>query len=58
MNISRVTPPFGTNMQSQSEFHLQPNSLFARNFHCCNPKPWQKEVGHHLDLDESRLQLR
>jgi len=24
----------------------------------CNIKPLQKEVDHHLDLDESRLQLR
>ena len=31
MNIVRVPPPFGTNMQSQNEFHLQTNSLFARN---------------------------
>ena len=27
MNIARVTPPFGTEMQSQNEFQLQPNSL-------------------------------
>ena len=27
------TPPFGTKRQSQNEFHLQPNSLFARNLH-------------------------
>ena len=33
MNIVRVPPPFGTNMQSQNEFHLQTNSLFARNLH-------------------------
>ena len=27
MNIARVTPPFGTEMQSQNEFQLQHNSL-------------------------------
>ena len=32
MNIVRVAPSFGT-MQSQNEFHLQPNSLFARTLH-------------------------
>ena len=60
MNIATVPPSFGTNMQSQNEFHLQPNSLFARKLHWkgCNPKPLQKEVDHHLDLDGSTLQLR
>ena len=24
----------------------------------CNPRPWQREVGHCLDLEESRVQLR
>ena len=33
MNIVRVPPPFGTNMQSQNEFHWQTNSLFARDLH-------------------------
>ena len=34
MDIASVSyTPFGTNMQSQNEFRLQPNSLFARNFH-------------------------
>ena len=48
-------------MQSQNEIHLQPNSLFAKKTLLnkgCNAKPFQKEVDHHLDLDESRLQLR
>ena len=59
-NIVTVLPSFGTNMQSQNEFHLQPNSLFARKLHWkgCNPKPLQKEVDNHLDWDESTLQLR
>ena len=30
MNIARVPPPFGKNMQLQNEFHLQPSSLFVR----------------------------
>ena len=30
---SKSYTPFGTKMQSQNEFHLQPNSLFARNLH-------------------------
>ena len=59
MNIARVTPPFGTKVQSKNEFHFQPNSLFVRNFHwtraVANTKPLQKKVDHHLD--ESRLQL-
>ena len=35
---------------------LQPNSLFTRNSLAkgCNTKP----MDHHLDLDESRLQLQ
>ena len=55
MNIATVPR---TNMQSQNEFHLQPNSCFARKLHWKgrNPKPWQKEVGHHLDRDESTIQ--
>ena len=28
MNIARVPPTSGTNMQSQNKFHLQHNSLF------------------------------
>ena len=59
---SKSLTPFGTNMQSQNEFHLQPNLLFARNLRwtmgVANPKPWKKEVGHRLDRDESTLQLR
>ena len=57
MNIARVTPPFGTKVQSQNEFHFQP--MFVRNFHwtrvVANTKPLQKKVDYHLD--ESRLQL-
>ena len=29
MNIARVAPPFGTNMQLQNEFHLKMNSNFV-----------------------------
>ena len=48
------SPPFGTNMQLQNEFHLQPS---ARNLH------WTRDVtlyhdkrrwGNRLKLDESR----
>ena len=56
MNIASNTP-FGTKIQSQNEFQLQPNSLFARNLHWTRGvtlKPLQKEVDHHLVLDESQ----
>ena len=53
---------FGTNMQSHNEFHLQPNSfslleIFTGGGVTLNPS-WQKGVDHHLDQDESTLQLR
>ena len=53
MNIARVTPPFGTKKRIHKifEFHLQPNSSLDK---VGNTKP----LDHHLDLDESRLQLR
>ena len=41
-------------MQSQNEFQ---QFMFTRNFHRTRGVT-QKEVGHCLDLDESRLQLR
>ena len=31
-------------------FILQPNSLFARHYGC-NTKPLQKELDHHLDME-------
>jgi len=40
MNIARVTPPFGTKMQSLNEFHLQPNSLLQGVYNITK--------GHHL----------
>ena len=38
---------------NKMNFICKPSSLFARR----NPAPWQKEVGNHLELDESRQQL-
>ena len=52
MNVARVSIPFGTNMQLQKEFHLQPNLGCARKLDW-TWDVWQKKVGHCLDLDES-----
>ena len=57
MNIARVTPPIGTKMQSQNEFHLQPNSLKPSLDKGCDTKPLQKEVDHHLGYRFSVLQV-
>ena len=43
-------------LQLQNEFHLQLNSCFGAMDEECNPKPWQKEVDHHLE--KPMLQLR
>ena len=56
MNIARVPLPFGTNMQLQNEYHLQPSSVFARKLHRTRDVTMAKGDG--LELDESRLQLR
>ena len=55
-------------MQLQfNEIHLQPTSCSVATLtrQGCNPKSWgynpktlAKEVGHHLNLDEARLQLK
>ena len=56
MNIGRVPPLFGTNMQLHficNQIHVLLELWLDKS---CNPKPWQKEVGH--TLDEPTLQLR
>ena len=45
-------------MQLQNEFHLQPSLLETHWTRDVTHKPRQKEVGNHLELHESRLQLR
>ena len=63
MNLATVIPPFGTKIQSHKEIQFH---CYKPSYHCykpsldkgCNIKPLQKEVDHHLDLEDSRLQLR
>ena len=71
MNIFRVDPIIYEYGQSSTPFlaemcnykmyficnliHVLLESLTGKG---CNPKPWQKEVGHCLDQDESKVQLR
>ena len=52
MNIGRVQPFFGTNMQLQNKFHLQPLLKPVALNH------GKKKVCHCQDLDEPRLQLK
>ena len=56
-NTFRVPPLFGRNMQLQNEFYLySPNLCFARQLDWIRDVTLkQKEVGHCLDQDESRL---
>ena len=44
-------------MQLRYEFHLKLNVLEPWVEKGCNPKPWPKGVGHHLDMDVDEPKL-